>query len=148
MIMKERINQEYHQLKAIRKEMEKLASAYNRFTDLAEQKRQREQRIRTLMGLLPYDQHGVPISDIDFVQAGESHIRRVRALKQELPIWKAIREYLRVTRSAKVAEIGSFLVAVGFMRNVSRQAIESAVKRHPQSFRLAKRGKDKLVSLK
>jgi hypothetical protein len=148
MVMKNRIHQEYHQLTLIRKEMERLAESYNRFTDLAEQKRQREQRIRILMGLLPYTEHSVSISQIESVPTGESHNNRVKELRDELPIWKAIREYLRVTRRAKVAEIASFLVAVGFVSNVTRQAIESAVKRHPQIFRLAKSGKDRFVSLK
>jgi hypothetical protein len=68
-------------------------------------------------------------------------------LRAELPLWQAVQEYLLIVHEAKVGEIVSFFSEVG-IPNTTRQAIESALKRHAKTFQTVKRGKEKLVSLK
>ena len=55
--MKQRLTHETQQLNAARKEMSKLAPAYNRFADLREEQIKREQRIERIIAVLGMDEY-------------------------------------------------------------------------------------------
>ncbi len=64
-----------------------------------------------------------------------------------LPLWKAMREYLREEGQSRVGEIQLYLESKGYT-NLSRQTIESAIKRHSETFGVRTRKHERLVSLK
>jgi hypothetical protein len=68
-------------------------------------------------------------------------------LRAELPLWRAVREYLLIAGEAKVRDVQDFLGAMEFEK-IGRQAIESALRSHGNVFRVVKRGRDKYISLK
>jgi hypothetical protein len=59
-------------------------------------------------------------------------------LREDLALWEAMKEYLQHIPKARIAE----------MPNASRQAMESALKRHPETFKVTKDRRDKYISLK
>ncbi len=152
-MMQLRLVHDIRGIKQIREEMKGLAEAYNRYVDLRDRLDKHVVRAQRIMGILGRDliikakepmgaeqleaKDGQPIVSMPTPED----------LRSELPLWLAVQEYLLIVPEAKVGEIASFLHEVG-IPNVSRQAIESALKRHHETFQVRKRGKEKLVSLK
>jgi hypothetical protein len=64
-----------------------------------------------------------------------------------LSLWKAMREYLRAEGESKTADIAAYLESKGYA-NLSRQTIESAIKRHSETFRVRRRKRERFVSIK
>lgn len=62
------------------------------------------------------------------------------------PLWKIIREVVRQVTEIRVYELEDHLEKFGI--ETSRSAIESALATHPKEFKIAKRGREKFVSLK
>jgi hypothetical protein len=147
--MQQRLLHECESIRNIRREMEKLTRAYNRFVDLREQLAGHENRMQNIVAVLG------PEMFIQTAKQDESDVigntveisPSVRQLREAQPLWKAIRECLRVAREAKVREVQEFLTYFG-IKGVNRQAIESALQRHPKAFRVVKRGRDKYISLR
>ena len=127
--------------------MDKLASAYNRYVDLKREIESRSNRIQRIMGVLG-DEYLEATCGNDEPIASETNLQgHPDNLRADLPLWRAIREYLLVAGEAKVGDIYQFLETVNFEK-CSRQAIESALRSHQNVFRVAKRGRDKYISLK
>jgi hypothetical protein len=129
--------------------METLAAQYHRYRDLQAEVDARWKRIVYILRLIGpdraakimgSDETGILLEATD--TPPQSDDGRVG-----LPIWKAIREYLREAGEARVGEIQSFLAWLGF-ENVSRQAIESALKRHEGTFRIRTKRHQRIVSLR
>jgi hypothetical protein len=60
-------------------------------------------------------------------------------------LWELIEVYLRYVREAQVGNIAHFLEWIGLTSN--RQAIESAINTHGETFKIDKRGREKYISL-
>jgi len=74
--------------------------------------------------------------------------RSPQQLREGLRLWVAVREYLReVPGKSKVGDIQAFLDWLG-MEDVIRQAIEFALKRHSDSFKITKKGHERYVELR
>ncbi len=58
-----------------------------------------------------------------------------------------MKEYLQYVPEARIAEMEDFFGAVK-IPNANRQAMESALKRHPETFKIRKDKRDKYISLK
>lgn len=143
-MMHQRLEHECTSIQSIRKELERLASAYNQYVDLKTQVDDRSKRIRRLMGVLGVDSvDGLGSeevrSELDLQGAPDD-------LREELPLWRAIEEYLIIAGETKVGDVQDFLSAMAY--EVTRQAIESALRSHSHTFRVVKRGRDKYISLK
>jgi hypothetical protein len=67
--------------------------------------------------------------------------------KVRLPLWKAMREYLREEGDSKVGDIRAYLESKDFT-NLTRQTIESAIKRHSETFSVRTARHERFVSLK
>ena len=146
-MMRQRLEHECASIQPLRKEMDKLAPAYNRYVDLKGEIESRSKRIQRLMGVLG----GETLFHIfgnDNPVASETNLQGdPDTLRADLSLWRAIREYLLIAGEAKVGDVQNFLGAVNFEK-VGRQAIESALRSHDSVFRVVKRGRDKYISLK
>ncbi len=149
--MKQRLIHEIEHLSAIRKEMGELAAAYNRFIDLQadfERRRERAQRIAALLG-----QEGMWFKNRKSDEVYRDYLEAVGAppfiaeLRCELPVWEAMKEYLSHVPEARINEMLDFFQLFGH-KGVNRQAIESALRRHPGVFATRKRKKEKFILLK
>ncbi len=147
-LMKQRLAHECATLAKIRKELKELAPAYYRALDLRQQLDVTGRHIRYIVKVLG--------SGEILKQCGEAAILQDEVamtstpegeMSDDLPLWRYVKEYLRVASEARIAEIQLFLKAV-CRRSVSRQAIESAIRRHPGTFRVKKTVSEKYVSLK
>ena|ERR1700690_4375707 len=148
--LQRRLIHECTSTRSLREEMKELSSAYNQYVDCESRLQESNQRMSYLMGLLGPDRV------IETMKAdGTSCLRKTleshtppSELRDKLSLWRAIREYLReVPGKSKVGEIQDFLTWMG-LENVTRQAIESALKRHSDWFKVTKRGHDRYVELK
>jgi len=145
--MRQRLEHECASIQPLREEMNKLASAYHRYVDLKGEIESRSKRIQRLMGILG-EEYLQAMCGNDEPVASETNLQgHPDNLRADLSLWRAIREYLLVAGEAKVGDVQDFLETVNFEK-VSRQAIESALRSHDSVFRVAKRGRDKYISLK
>jgi hypothetical protein len=132
-----------------RQEMESLAAQYHRYRDLQAEVDSHWKRILYILRLIGPDRAAkVMASDkTGVIREATDNPSQSDDGRADLPVWKAIREYLREAGEARVGEIQSFLTWLGF-ENVSRQAIESALKRHERTFGVRTKGHERFVSLK
>lgn len=148
--IKGRLVHECNRLNEIRKEMQPLEAAHNLYVDLYNERIKRENRIQRIVAvlgkqgdsLLKQDQEpDYPISAGMTIAA--------RSQREDLPLWEAMREYLHYVPEARISEMESFfgtVFGVDFPSN--RQAMESALKRHPNVFKVRKVKREKLISLR
>jgi hypothetical protein len=143
-MMHQRLEHECASMQLARKEISELASAYHRYVDLKVQIEQRGKRIQRLMGILGTD--SIESMGSEDVRTETNLQGEPKELREELSLWRAIREYLIVAGEAKVGDVQGFFSGMNY--EVSRQAIESALRSHDSVFRVVKRGRDKYISLK
>ncbi len=146
--IKHRLTAACERVQEIRGEQNKLASAYERYLVLQKELRHQEKRIDRLAGLIGPDLFlETELGDTSnvIVKTVESHTS-IRQLRDELALWEALQEYLLYAEEARIQDIQLFLDS--FELSASREAIESALKRHPETFKSRKRGGTKLISLK
>jgi DNA repair ATPase RecN len=143
-IQKSMIHRLVHEVKRaaeISAEMERLSDPYNRYQDLMKARQGSDARFKRISQLL---------SGVGITGTSEEVLRKWNEMKSaeaELPTWEAMAEYLCHVTEATIEEIQRFFVELPF-REPSRQAIESALKTHRDIFRITKKGKDRLISLK
>jgi hypothetical protein len=146
-MMRQRLEHECASIQPLRKEMDKLASAYNRYLDLKGEIDSRSKRIQRIMGVLG-DEYLFEMCGSDEPIASETNLQgHPDNLRADLPLWRAVREYLLVAGEAKVGDVQQFLETMNFEK-CGRQAIESALRSHDSVFRIVRRGRDKYISLK
>lgn len=138
--MRQRLHYETARAKEIRERMEVLAPAYNEFLDLRAEFDSRRARAGILLGMIGDDVHAevnVPRSE-----DGAAHLTgsSPQVLRSELPLWEAMKEYLQYVPEARIGEMEEFFDHIGYAEG-NRQAIESALKRHPKEFRIIRRKK-------
>jgi len=151
--MRDRLEHEVGRMRQIEKRMKELASAYNEFLDLREEKARRKQRIERLMALIgPWNWHS---DKADYTNHDAQRITGMYAnnatefeeWRAHLPLWEAMREYLSFVSEARIAEMEGFFDHIGFEEG-NRQAMESALKRHPSVFKTRRKKREKYLSLK
>ncbi len=72
----------------------------------------------------------------------------VEALRLETPLWMMMEEYLHHVPEARLTDMQDFLQSSVQIKEANRYAMESALKRHPDVFKVRKKGREKFVSLK
>ena len=112
-------------------ELIELQPKYDRFLDVAKQLNNDQDLVYKLRAILARSN---TVKDDDIRENGG------------VKLWEVIEVYLRYAREAQIANIEYFLNWAGLKAN--RQAIESAVKTHPEVFRQEKHGREKFISLK
>ena len=146
--IKQRLLAACERVRELRTEQKTLASAYERYNILQKELKQQEKRIDRLAGLIgPNLFLTAEIEDTSHVieDTVETHTS-ILQLRNELSLWEAMVEYLSYAEEARIQDIQTFLESFGI--TASREAVESALKRHPETFKTKKRGGTKLVSLK
>jgi len=136
-------------IEAIRLEMDKLASAYNRFIELRQEMEGRQARMLRIIGLIGPEGVEMAIHNDreGLIDEAIGNQFNAEQLRKELPLWQALQEYLRTVTKASVQEIQFFLERVG-IKGVTRQAIESAVRAHPKEFQVVKKSGERFFSLR
>jgi hypothetical protein len=130
--------------------MKELSAAYNRYVDLKVHSKDHRKRLFYIIRLLGFDSitramkaDGAVCFEETF-ETGSS----TQELREKLPLWKAIREYLRVVPGkSRVCDIEAFLNSLDG-KDVTRQAIDSALKRHNDRFEITNKGHASYVELK
>jgi hypothetical protein len=129
--------------------MEALAAQYLRYVDCGNQVKEHWKRIVYILRLIGPDRANeiMPSDETGILREAVDNPPQSDDGRAILPLWKAMREFLREAGDSKVGEIQSFLTWLGF-ENVTRQSIESAIKRHESRFRVRTKGRERIVSLK
>jgi hypothetical protein len=146
--MHSRLWHEEERIRVINERLKTLTKEYNEFLDLQREAENRKRRIQTLFSLVgPIDanapdkqsaEHRVAINLL-----GESS----EDLREKLPLWKAMREYLMHVPEARIGEMEAFFQSIKFSEG-NRQAMESVLKRHIKTFKTRKEKREKYISLK
>jgi hypothetical protein len=148
--MRLRLIHECERIAELRSEMEKLNSAYNRYQDLQNEALRRQKRTQRIAAVLGRDGLGPAfdpkVGNLSIVEAIDT-TPSVSELRNELPLWEAMKEYLHHVPEARIAEMQQFFTAMG-LKNANRQAIESALIQHPKTFAVKKRKREKFILLK
>ena len=146
--MKKRLAHECQRIQSARQEMAKIADKYNRYIDLYAEQERRMQRVQRIGAMLEGDNKLVDAIEQD---RSEVIIRTIEPMtwpgSDELPLWETMKEYLLYAKEARIEEIVTFLLGLK-IKTANRQAIESALKKHPETFGTRKRGHEKHIFLK
>lgn len=151
--MRDRLHHEIERMKAVESRMKEISVYYNEFLDLREEAKRRKQRIESLLAIVgPWDWESPKVDYVeheamDAVKKYPRNAIEFAALRAQLPLWEAMREYLSFVDEARIGEMEDFFRHVGFAEG-NRQAIESALKRHPKVFKTRKKKREKYISLK
>jgi hypothetical protein len=150
--MIKRLIHECENLQKATKEMDSLAEAYNRYVDLRNEQIRREKRMERIMAVI--GNKGLE----DAMEATKDHGNSVAlsfkmvdvdTLRYDLSVWEAMKEYLHYVPEARIPEIEDFFGFLGVkFESVNRASIDSALKRHPETFKVRKQKREKLISLK
>ncbi len=146
--MRQRAEYQCKRLIQARQVMKDDFEAHQRYEDSFAEASRREKIISRIVGVLgpAYEQlrekHQALGEALDSVVDTDP-----KKLRKEISLWEAMVEYLQNTPEARIGEMEAFFEAVG-LPNSGRQAVESALKRHPETFKIRKDKRDKYISLK
>jgi len=148
--MKQRLQYEFKAIAASRDRIKADIEAYHRVRDEMSQLARRERRINTIVGVLGSNacaEYSKEDEAFDFAFTLE--VPSTKEPRENLSLWEAMKEYLQHVTEARIGEMEDFFDAVG-MPNANRQAMESALKRHPETFKVRrdKSKREKYISLK
>lgn len=154
-LMQKRLLNECRRIRFIRSEMEQLASAHLRYLDFEEDLAKRLHSTSSLLGIFGPDlvadtKKVAATTEADDLECFEEVLKERRTpeeLREELRVWRAAREYVRLAGESSIADIQQFLEWMG-IKSITRQAIESALKQHKDSFEITKRGHERYVALR
>jgi hypothetical protein len=131
-------------LKANYAKQNKLLAAVLEYRDLENEAKVREDRMRRIIELLGDENFGDTRKDL---LAGKD-VSKVISVNTDdsSPLWEAMRTILEQVSELQVVDLQDALLHFG--KKASRQAIESALASHRETFETRTRNRDKLISLK
>lgn len=138
-----RLKHEQQQLRNLSKDTERLSKAYNEYLDVQSQYRNRLKSIEKLQGLLG-DNILLPRGIEDQADLDES--TDIATARNNLELWEAVQQYLRLVQEARMNEILAFFSDVQF--KTTRQAVEACLKAKSKVFATRKKNREKFISLK
>lgn len=140
-----------HEAKKMREtdaKLRELEHAYYEFLDLRNENIRRKKHVENLVAMIgSRDWTARAGHDEMHANLNHSQILEAEELKSQLPLWEAMREYLSYVPEARIGEMEEFFQGIGFAEG-NRQAIESALKRHPETFKTRKQKREKYIALK
>jgi hypothetical protein len=147
--IRQRLLRECEGVVAERERLEALAPQYFRYVDSKRRVREHWKRIMYIVRLFGLDRAA------KFVKSDQTGILREIADNPShsddgnvcLPLWMAMREYLREEGEARVGDIRTYLESKEYA-HLSRQTIESGIKRHSGTFTVRTTRHERIVSLK
>lgn len=146
--LEKRLDQQYAEdMKQLRKnysEQNKLRPAVVRFNDLEREAKAREERLARVMMLLGEEKFADTRREL---LAGNDVSKEVAVfLDDKLPLWLAMKAIVEQTTEVQVVDLQDALEY--FKIKASRQAIESALASHKETFETKVRSREKFVSLR
>lgn len=146
--IEKRLDQQYSedakQLRRNYAEQHKLRSAVIRARDLEREAKAREDRMARIIMLVGEEKYEDTIKSL---RKGEDVSREIAVNTDEkLPLWKAMQAVVEQMDEIQVVDLQDALEY--FKIKASRQAIESALASHRETFETKVRGREKFVSLK
>jgi hypothetical protein len=147
--MRQRLLHECKSIVAGQERIKNEIAVYHRVKDEMEQIERREKRVNTIIGMFGMEETGRIFEEEKELTGAITAALGIlpKRLRAKLSLWEAMCEYLQYVPEARIAEMEDFFQAVQ-MPNANRQAMESALKRHPETFKTRKDGRDKYISLK
>jgi hypothetical protein len=131
---------DFDRLQKIEVEQTKLRPHYLRFLDLEEEKKAKIERLRRTTSLIP--DH---LKNVNW-RAKKDEFNEYIVTITELTLWEAMLAILEHTGEIQLFELQHVLEQFG--KAVTRGAIESAIKTHPQQLQARTRGRERFVSLR
>jgi len=142
--LKQQVSEDVRQLRANYTEQGKLRKHVIRYRDLEREAKSREDRIRRATALIGVDDFTDVAKDLKAGDDASTSITLI--LDPDLPLWLLMQAVVEQTSEIQVIELQHALEHFG--RKTSRQAIESALAAHKETFQTVVRSRDKFVSLK
>lgn len=149
-VLQQTLIQECKNVRSMRAEMNELFASYYKYLQLSDQMRTSRRRISYVVGVLgPAGvEETTKVDDTASLREALEAQPSPQELREKLRLWRAVREYLRaVPGKSKIGDIQKFLTSAG-LENVTRQAIEAALKRHNDSFEITTKSHERYVALK
>jgi hypothetical protein len=146
--IEKRLNQQYDadakSLKANYVRQNKLLPAVIEFRDLESEAKSREDRMRRVIELLGEEK----FEDTRKEMLAGNDVSRMIAVNtdDDSPLWETMRTIVEQTGELQVIDLQDALLHFG--KKASRQAIESALASHKETFETKVRSREKFVSLK
>jgi hypothetical protein len=146
--IEKRLNQQYDadakSLKANYARQNKLLPAVIEFRDLEREAKDREDRMRRVIELLGEEKFDDTRKEL---RAGNDVSRMIAVnVDDDSPLWETMRTILEQAGELQVIDLQDALLHFG--KKASRQAIESALASHKETFETRTRNREKFVSLK
>jgi hypothetical protein len=146
--IKKRLDQQYiEDVKQLRKnysEQNKLRPSVVRFNDLEREAKAREERMARVIVLLGDEKFADTRREL---LAGNDVSKEIVVnVDEKLPLWSAMRAIVEQTTEVQVVDLQDALEYFGI--KASRQAIESALASHKETFETKTRNREKFVSMK
>jgi hypothetical protein len=146
--IEKRLDQQYsadaNYLKKNYAEQNKLRPAVIRFHDLEREAKVREERMERVIALLGEEKFSDTRKEL---LAGKDVSKEITVfVEDEVPLWVAMRGIVEQVSEIQVVDLQDALLHFG--RKASRQAIESALASHRETFETKTRSREKFVSLK
>jgi hypothetical protein len=142
--LRQRLKHECAWLYTVQTEMAPLADAYNRYRDLEEEFKSRSKSIERLIITLGADEFCDMLTRDGFQVIQETFSDPPDF---EGPLWESIREILLQAGEMREMEIQEMLASLG-RRDVPASAVQSALRTHPEIFKIRSLGRKKFISLK
>ncbi len=146
--IEKRLDQQYRedakQLKKNYSEQNKLRPAVLRFSDLEREAKAREERMARVVMLLGED--NFEDTRRELLKGMDMSKEITTNTPEKLPLWLAMKAVVEQVSELQVVDLQDALTHFGI--NTSRQAIESALASHKETFETKVRGREKFVSLK
>jgi len=146
--IEKRLDQQYNedarQLKKNYSEQNKLRPSVIRFNDLEREAKAREDRMARVVMLLGEDKFEDTRREL--LKGKDVSKEIVTMTDDKLPLWAAMKALMEQVTDLQVVDLQDALEY--FKIKASRQAIESALASHRETFETKTRGRDKFVSLR
>lgn len=134
---------DYDYLKRNYAEQNKLRPVVRKYQDLEREAKVRQERVARIIAVLGEDQ----FTDMRKEQLSGTDISKDLFFDSEdLPLWELMKAIVEQVTEIQVVELQAALEH--FHRKVSRQAVESALASHRETFETKTRNREKFVSLK
>lgn len=144
-LVKQRLS-DAEDIKKTGEQLSELRSRYQRYRDLSEHLESRIERVKIGMALLAKQEEEVVADAFEFLNDLGIDLELPADMRDEIPLWKMIREIVRQTEELRIVELVNIMESLKV--KTSRQAMEAAIDAHRRTFHIRRSGREKFVSLR
>lgn len=146
-VLKRELARDSSRLEQTYRHLDRLRDAHERFLRYADDAQRQEERIRETIAIL--GRENISQDEITDPVANEAFAgTRIEDLRKSLELWRAVYRVLYALDQpeAQVVDIRTMLKWFGI--EASRQAVEAAVKRHPETFEIREQGRKRFIRVR